>query len=327
MQSRLLAVLRLSTAIFAGSFGCSSVDHGAAAAGGGEAGTGAGTASFAGESGVGGAGGVGTAGGVGMAGGVGGSPTDSACAEHPTPLRTQGTVLSLALAPVLAAKSFAFGQPNAMADGGSLVPLNFRFYVSDVQLLASSGEPLAVDLVTPMGEPEPYGVHLFNAEDDETSELRVLAPPGDYTGLRFALGIKLGCNQQSPAKLSEPLTDISQMTWPHTGGFLFLRYEGRYTAADGSSTTPSDVPPVVHMGGNIGQELVPHVTISGQFSLPESGVLEKKLSVVMDEVFKGATANIDVSDVAVGFLSTPEAVAGERLRRGLSDLHVFVLEP
>lgn len=324
MESRLLAVLRLSTVIFAGALGCSSVDNGgkdtsavggagsAAAIGGAGADASAGTTGLAGASSSG-------------AGGVG--PTDSACAEHVTPQRAQGTLLSFLLAPVLAGKPFAFGEPNVMADGGSLVPLNFRFYVSDVQLLSNSGGPVAVDLVTNAGEPEAYGVHLFNAEEADTSTLRVLAPPGDYTGVRFALGIKLGCNQQSPAKASEPLTDISQMTWPHTGGFLFLRYEGRYMAADGGSTTPSDLPPAVHMGGNIMQELVPHVTVSGQFSLPASGVLEKKLSVVMDEVFKGSTANIDVSDVAVGFLSTPESIAGERLRRDLPDLHVFVLEP
>ena len=47
----------------------------------------------------------------------------------------------------------------------------------------------------------------------------------------------------------------------------------------------------------------------------------------MDEIFKGATANIDVSDVATGLLSAPESVAGERLRRGLAELHVFSLEP
>ena len=96
-----------------------------------------------------------------------------------------------------------------------------------------------------------------------TSTVRVLAPAGQYAGLSFALGIKLSCNQQRPASLSEPLTDTSQMTWPHTGGFLFLRYEGRYTAA-GRRSHPAQapalgIPPAVHMGGDIRQELVPRV--------------------------------------------------------------------
>jgi len=264
---------------------------------------------------------------AGAAGAGAAGAAQNACPEQATPTRTQGTLLSLSLQLVMAGKPFAFGQANALPDGGSLVPLNFRFYVSEVQLLPSSGEPVAVDVVTAAGVGEPYGVHLFNADDDASRTLHVLAPAGDYTGLRFALGIKLACNQQPPASLGEPLTDNSQMTWPHTGGFLFLRYEGRYTAADGSANVPSDLPPVVHMGGSIEKEFVPRVSVQGAFSIPASGTVEKRLSVAMDEIFKGASASIDVSDVAIGLLATPESIAGERLRRDLPDRHVFVLEP
>lgn len=243
------------------------------------------------------------------------------------PLRTQGTLLLLSLQPILAGKPFEFGQPNTLADGGTLVPLNFRFYVSQVELLQSGGGKIAVDLVDAAGAPEPYGVHLFNAEEDDTSTLRVLAPPGDYTAFSFALGIKLGCNQQLPAKSNEPLTDVSQMTWPHTGGFLFLRYEGRYTANDGSTSTRADIPPAVHMGGDITKELVPRLVVSNSFSIPATGRLEMGLGLTMDKLFAGATADIDVSDVAVGILSTPESIAGERLRRELPTLSAFVLDP
>ncbi len=114
---------------------------------------------------------------------------------------------------------------------------------------------------------------------------------------------------------------------------MFLRYEGRSIAADGAdasgASSADDIPPAVHMGGDITKEVVPHVTVPGALSVPESGALEKGLSVVMDEIFKGASADIDVSDVSVGLLSTPEAIAGERLRRELPELRafVFVLEP
>jgi hypothetical protein len=267
---------------------------------------------------------------VGSAGSAG--LTESACLENPTALRTQGTVLSLPLQLSLGGQPFVFGQPNALAAGGSLVPLNLRFYISEVELLRSNGEaPVAVDVVTAAGAPAPYGIHLFNAEEAESSTLRVLAPPGQYSGLGFALGIKLSCNQQSPAQLSDPLTALSQMTWPHTGGFLFLRYEGRYTAADSGGAAGAAPAfgslPALHMGGDIKKERVPRVTVQGALSIPASGTLEKGLSVVMDEIFKGATAEIDVSDVAVGLLSAPESIAGERLRRQLPELHAFVLEP
>ena len=239
-------------------------------------------------------------------------------------------MLSLPLQLVLSGKPFVFGQPNLLADGGSLVPLNVRFYISEVELLRSSGEaPVAVDVVTAAGAPAPYGVHLFNAEEADSSTLRVLAPAGEYSGLGFAIGIKLGCNQQPPAGLTDPLSAPSQMTWPHTGGFLFLRYEGRYGGSGGSGGSASAVgiPSMVHMGGSITAERVPRVTVLGAFSVPASGSIEKGLSVLMDQIFAGASAELDVSDVAVGLLSTPESIAGERLRRRLPELQAFVLEP
>ena len=106
--------------------------------------------------------------------------------------------MSLSLKPSLGNLPFVFGQPNALADGGSLVALDFRFYVSRMSICCgSSGEPVAVDLVAESGVPEPYGVHLFNAEDADSATLRLLAPSGRYTGSSFALGIKFTCNQQA----------------------------------------------------------------------------------------------------------------------------------
>jgi len=313
MKWQSLAVLLAQAAALAGVLGCSSDARSRGGPGGGAAG-------LSGASNL-------SSGGGGSAG-----STDSACLENPTPRRSQGSVLSLPLQLVMDGKPFVFGQPNALADGGSLVPLNLRFYISEVELLRAGGQAsIPVDVVTTSGVSEPYGVHFFNAEDGDSSTLRVLAPPGDYAGLSFALGIKLSCNQQTPASLTDPLTDSSQMTWPHTGGFLFLRYEGRSASADGGgsagATSAHEIPAAVHMGGNITQELVPRVTVPGALSLPMGGRLEKSMSVVMDEIFKGATSNIDVSDVAIGLLSTPEAEAGERLRRELPALHAFVLEP
>lgn len=308
------------TVILAGSLGCSSAHTDAASAGGSGASV-AGSSSASGGNASSGGATNGASGGGSESGGA--AMTGNDCTEHPSALRSQGTVLSLAITPTLAGELFAFGQPNKLADGGSLVPLNFRFYVSQVRLIKSTGDSVLVDLVTTTGEQEPYGVHLFNAEDADTSKLRVLAPAGDYTGIELGLGIKLGCNQRAPSTLDEPLSDVSQMTWPHTGGFLFLRYEGRYTAADGSALTPSSIPSAIHMGGSITKELAPRVAVPRAFTISATEPLEMSLSMSIDELFKGATANVDVSDVAVGLLSTPESVAGERLRRGLPALQVF----
>ena len=329
MRWRGLAELGASTAAIAGLLACSSDARPGV-------GLADGTAGRAGASNLGGAAGsVGSSAPAGTAGTVG-TAGSSACPENPSPQRTQGTVVSFPLQLVLLGKPFVFGQPNMLADGGSLVPLNLRFYISEVELLRSGEEPVAVDIVTASGAPEPYGVHLFNAEEADSSALRVLAPPGQYTGLAFALGLKLACNQQAPAGLTEPLSGTSQMTWPHTAGFLFFRYEGRYSGAGGAggadggggagAGSAPGIPAMVHMGGSVTAERVPRLTVPGAFSVPASGTLEKGLSVVMAEIFKGASAELDVSDVAVGVLSSPEAIAGERLRRQLPELQAFVLD-
>jgi len=333
-----LAVLMVCAASLASPFSCSAQHNGSALP---EASSGAG-----GELAAGGASEAGDAPIAGSASGtddesIGWSASASTCVEHPTPQRKNGTVVSLLLRPVLEGNPFVFGQLNPLASGDSLIPLNFRFYISEVELLRHDGTTTAVDLVTETGDLEPYGVHLFNAEEDESSSMRVLAPAGEYEGLRFALGIKLACNKLAATALGDPLSDASQMTWPHTGGFLYLRYEGRSAEADGAgaggsagaggaagdSSAGLEILPAVHMGGNLVKELVPHVTVSGSLLVPQSGTLGYGLRVVMDEIFKGATSDIDVSDTSIGFRSTPEAVAGERLRRDLPELHVFELEP
>jgi len=263
--------------------------------------------------------------GAGNLAGAGGSAgaAPSACPEHPTPQRTQGSLLSMPLHVILQNQPFVFGQPNTLSDGGSIVPLNFRFYISEVALQRKTGESVAVDVLTAAGTPAPYGVHFFDAEEADSGALRVLAPEGDYSGLSFALGIRLACNQLPPASTAPPLTTDSQMTWPHTGGFLFLRYEGRYEGADGGAN--ARIPSMVHMGGNIGQELVPRVTVPGAFSLSSNLPREKAMRMNMDDLFAAATSNLDVSDVTLP--PGAEVIAGERLRRSISGLSVFQLEP
>ena len=280
------------------------------------------SAGAAGVSGVNGAGAGNLAGASGSSGAM-----FNGCPEHPTPQRTQGSLLSMPLHVFLQNQAFAFGQRNALSDGGSVVPLNFRFYISEVALQRKTGESVTVDVLTAAGAPAPYGVHLFDAEEPNSSTLRVLAPAGDYAGLSFALGIELACNQLRPDRTAPPLTTDSQMTWPHSGGFLFLRYEGRNEGADGSADAgvAATIPSMVHMGGSIAQELVPRVTVAGAFSLSSNSPREKALNVIMDDLFAAATSNLDVSDMSLA--PGAEAIAGERLRRSISGLSVFQLEP
>ena len=197
------------------------------------------------------AGGAPAATGSGGGGGTGGAVAAN-CDEAPIPLRSAGTILEMPINLVYQGTPFVYGEPNSLPGGVTVTPLNVRFYLSAIELLTASGGSVPVDVVTTSGTVQPYGLFLFNAEDAGAQTLRVLAPPGAYTGVKLAVGIGPACNAGPTAGRNFPLSDASQMTWPHLAGHLFLRYEGKIVVADGSGDAGAFVaiPPMVHMGGD-----------------------------------------------------------------------------
>ncbi len=247
-----------------------------------------------------------------------GTSTSQACPEARELQNPSGSLLELGFVPSLAGKAMVLGEPNAMA-GGQVSPLNLRFYVSELSLVATDGSLLAVDLVSPTGQPEPYGVHLLNFEEPASTSLHVLAPPGSYNGAKFTFGISDACNQGPPDRRA-PLSVNSQMVWPHLAGFLFLRYEAEWLADTGATAPPP--PSMIHMGGQIGSVFAPQATVAGALTVPATGSVTRTIQVVFDEIFRGASSSEDVSTFP---FQTPEAIAGERLRRAVPTLDIFKL--
>jgi hypothetical protein len=235
-------------------------------------------------------------------------------------------MLSLSVAPILEGKPFAFGEANALASSVKVTPLNFRFYVSHVLLLQTAGASVPVDLVTATGAVEPYGVHLFNAEDAASVVLRVLAPAGTYAGLTFTLGLDDACNSGLPGDRMPPLTDTSQMTWPHAIGYLFLRLEDQLDTSAAADAGTVAIPTLVHMGGVPGSLFAPTVTVAGALPLAANATTAKTLTLDVGAVFAGAEADVDPTTLAM-VLPFPEVQAGERLRQHVSQLALFALAP
>ncbi|MES1209059.1 MAG: MbnP family protein [Pseudomonadota bacterium] len=258
-----------------------------------------------------------------------------ACVEAPTPRLDTGTVIDLPLALVAEGKPFVFGENNTLSTGDVLTPLNIRFYISEAALIGPDGHQVPVDIVGSNGLPQPYGVHFFNAEDAASTTMRVLAPPGTYAGVSFLWGLNVGCNQGAIYTRKMPLSEASQMTWPHTG-YLFWRYESLVTPAGGGGVADADggaaasdagLAPLnaIRMGGVLGQPSAPAIRIDGSLTVPPSGPVAKTIQLNMDEIFRGAQMDIDLT----GFLipGGAEVIAGERLRRGVASLHIFSFAP
>lgn len=268
-----------------------------------------------------------------------------ACPLTSPPLHQSGGTLAFAIEPRLGDRAFVFGEPNPAALGVRITPLNFRFFVSHVALLRAQGAPVPVDLVTATGALEPYGVHLFNAEEPTSQTLRVLAPAGSYTGLTFLLGLDAGCNSGLPDTRQPPLTAASQLTWPHLFGYLFLRYEARVSidAGDAAATDAGDAavtevgatdagdlpfPTAVHMGGIPGRLAAPTVSVKGDFAIANGQVTMKPVVLDMGAFFAGAEQAGDPSTLAGIVLPPgPEVQLGENLRQHAPGLALFVFAP
>jgi hypothetical protein len=289
--------------------------------GGAAAGTGGAAGGLTGAAGFGG--GAGSRGGAGSGGG--GAADWSACVETPEPLRSAGTILVLTIDPLLGGRPFVYGEPNRLGADvtGTVTPLNFRFYVSQVRLLTEAGGSLPVDVVTAAGVPEPYDVHLFNAEDDSSRALRMLVPPGTYTGIEFILGLNTACNTSSMAGRVPPLSETSQMTWGPLG-YLFLRFEALLSSigapADGGVTPVG----AIHMGGTPGGLLAPVIRVAGALFVPAAATVTASLRVTMEDIFAGATMDADITTAP---LPASEVISGERLRRNASRLPLFTFGP
>lgn len=298
----------------------------------GSGGKGASPAGTGGAAAVAGTGGAGVSGGAtgGSAGtgGAGGQPGVS-CPETPVPLRTSGAVVELDVGLALGGAPVAFGEPNAIPGGGTLLPLNVRFYVSEVALIPAAGDPIPVDIVGTDGKPVSFGIQLVNAEDSESLRLRLLAPTGSYAGVSFTLGISDACNRGSDSRKA-PLSSASQMTWPHTGGYLFLRYEAMVTAGQGATTTdggagaaPGSPPGAIHVGGIVGRVFATRVKALGSVVATSGAATRSRLQLDLDELFRMATSNIDVNDSVLHPL--PEIIRGERVRRLAPESMLFIL--
>jgi hypothetical protein len=276
----------------------------------------------------------------GVGPGSGGATSAALCPETPPTQQAGGTIITFQTDPYLGGQAMIYGEPNALAGGGTLTPLDLRYFLSNVALVRSDGSLVPVDLVTSSGMLEPYGVHLFNAEDASSTAWSIRAPAGDYSGFNLMLGISDACNAGSPTRAA-PLSAESQLTWPPPFGYLFLRFEGNIDGlgADGGVPNGTDggamaTVSAIAMGGLIGTLFAPVVHVDALLTVPASGPFMRHLRLDMDQVFKGATANVDVSGAPpaapAGLSGAPtgdETLAGERLRQTAPRLPIFVLDP
>ncbi len=129
---------------------------------------------------------------------------------------------------------FACGSQYASigADGATVTPTDFRFFVHDVRLVGQDGRetPLALD---DDGLWQGRGVALLDFEDatggcdtgfttpEVNTTLRGRAPRGAYAGVRLRIGVPNELNHVDPTSMPAPL-NTTQLNWTWNFGYIFL---------------------------------------------------------------------------------------------------------
>ena len=143
-----------------------------------------------------------------------------------------GTPLVFTFAPTLGGEAFTCGQPQPWR-GREITLADLRFFVHDVRLVAADGTetPAAIDPVNDFHTPDVAMIDLADgtgscsgAEGASNAQLHLRAPEGDYTALRFRLGVPFALNHADPALAPPPLDQLA-MHWGWRSGYRFIKFD------------------------------------------------------------------------------------------------------
>lgn len=161
----------------------------------------------------------------------GGTENDGATGDATTAL----VPFSIRFAARAGDETVACGTPIAGVGMGAnqrVDLVDFRFYVHDIELLTAAGDAVPLEM-TDMAPWQNNGVALLDFEDgtglctgnDALNEaVQGMAPPGDYTGIRFKLGVPFDQNHQDADAAEAPL-NVSPLFWSWQGGYKFARID------------------------------------------------------------------------------------------------------
>jgi len=130
---------------------------------------------------------------------------------------------------------FVCGQSYAAVGtaGTTITPTDFRLYVHDVRLLTAGGQEVPVEL-NQDGTWQRDNLAMLDFENGQgpcsngTPATRTVitgeVAPGQYTGIRFVLGVPFEHNHRDITTAPAP-QDLSAMFWAWNSGYKFLRFD------------------------------------------------------------------------------------------------------
>lgn len=132
-------------------------------------------------------------------------------------------------------ETFACGSvyDNIGLSNEQIIPADFRLYLHNLRFTDDQGREVPLGLVQD-GIWQLEDLVLLDFEDktppctigtvQTNMRVRAIVPPGNYTGLRFSLGVPFRMNHQDVSTAASPLT-LTAMFWSWQGGYKFLRID------------------------------------------------------------------------------------------------------
>ncbi len=164
----------------------------------------------------------------------------TACSTSQANLRPDPAIptpVAIPFAALVGDRHFACGESydNLGATASRITPTDLRLFVSEVELIDRRGR--AIPLQPTTGDLWSHeGVTLLDFENgtgpcangspETNTVVRGLAPAGDYTGIRFTVGVPFDRNHLDHNRQPSPL-NVTSMFWAWRSGYKFLRMEYR----------------------------------------------------------------------------------------------------
>ncbi len=172
----------------------------------------------------------------------------------------------------------ALNEYFTTSNGYKIILSNFRLYISNIELTKENGEKVSVK-----------DVMLYDIGETESRSFTANIPVGNYTSVRFGLGLDPATNDSDPTSFenSHPLAAYQGMYWSMLK-YRFAIIEGRANVAGGDPA--NDALMAYHPGTDPAYRTL---DIDYAFNVDANSAASLNFVVELNELFDGNGGNID----------------------------------
>lgn len=198
--------------------------------------------------------------------------------------------LKISVAADVNGSALALGSEYTLNDGNKLRLDRFKFFLSNITLVKADGSETMVkdvmlvdyDLTPPTNPALPNWTNEFTLE----------VPAGEFTAIKFDLGVQKELNETDPAAYASdhPLSiTTGNMYWSWATMYKFVVLEGKADVGSGSF----DESVVFHTGTDPLYRSVS--SISGDFTTQSGGTTNLSISLDVESLFEGPGGSISIA--------------------------------